>query len=171
MGVDAVWRAVVLGQTEVTQFQHTRAGDEQVVRLQIPVKDPVHVQVLQTTERHQRVGLDVRLLQHQRHVLDDDLQVRVHEVEDKRHVRLVAEGVQQADDVLVLQLLEQLDLPQGGAVDAVLGLGAAAHLDLFDGDDLARLTVQRLVDGGELTLAEKVYFLIAAQPVLRHVGL
>ena len=65
-----------------------------------------------TFEGLEDVGLDVGRGEDDGGVLDDDLEVGVHEVHDEGDVGLdSAEDVAQRDHVVVVQLLQQLDLP------------------------------------------------------------
>ena len=153
------------GQTEVRKLQVSLLVDQQILRLQVPMQHPVAVTVPYPLHELQRELLDHRLTQphplergrtpirqllapaavahgQSLHVL---LQVEIQELKDQ--VELVAVGVddvEQPHDVGILHLLQQGDLADGGAGDAlVLGLEA----DLLEGDDAARvLQVARFVD-------------------------
>jgi hypothetical protein len=140
------------GQTEISQFEVTLAVDEQVLGLEITVQDAMAMAVTNTLNQlgHEllhhgvtqaQVGVHHGTIRKSlttptlanRQSLHVFFQIAVEELKDK--VEFVAVGVndvQQLDNVGVLHLLEERDLADGGAGDAlILGL----ETDLFQSDN------------------------------------
>jgi hypothetical protein len=140
------------GQTEISQLQVTITVDKQVLGFEVTVQDTVAMAVTNTLNQlsHEllhhgvaqtQVGAQHRAIRQglatttlaNRQSLHVFLQVTVEKLKDK--VKLVAVGVnnvQQLDDVGILHLLEERDLANGSAGDALIfGL----ETDLFQSDD------------------------------------
>ena len=94
-------------------------------------------------------------------VLNDHFEIGVHVVEYEADVGLVTVDVQQADDIRVVQLLQEFDFPERGSVYAVHGVGLLPYFDLLHGDDgVSVLRVFCLEYGGILAFAEELCFVI-----------
>lgn len=139
-------------QSEVGEFQVAFTVNQKILRLQIPMEDPVAVAV---TDPFHQLGHELldhcisqtQVLAHRRAVgkgfatstltdrksLHVFLQIKVEEFEDEiEFVTIGMDDIEELDDVGVVHLLQQGDLPNGGAGDAfILGLQA----NLLQGDD------------------------------------
>jgi hypothetical protein len=73
------------------------------------------------------------------HVL---LEILVHELEDQHEFVLGVDDIVETDYVFVLKFLHKRDLTDGGARGALFRI----EVDLFESDELARLTVAALED-------------------------
>ena len=114
-GVD--WDAEGAGETEVGQFELAFVVDEEVLRLEVAVQDPVFVAEGDASEELVHEGLDGGGVECSSvaagvHIF---LQVLVHVLEDEHELVLGVDDIVQRDDVLVLELLHQGDLADGGA--------------------------------------------------------
>eukprot|EP00754_Rhynchopus_humris_P022713 Rhum_TRINITY_DN14800_c5_g1::Rhum_TRINITY_DN14800_c5_g1_i2::g.121182::m.121182 len=144
--------------TEVRDLQDA-VHDEQVLRLQVAVHDPVRVAEHKTLqhlvhERHQLLPLDrhLRLVHHL-------LQVAVAELEDEHQLRARAHHVQQVHNVLVVQRLQHGDLTQGGRRHPLV---LRVQLDLLQRHHLARRRVARLVHHAVRALSELLHHRVLA---------
>ena len=72
MRVDSIGRPIKLGQTEISDFEDSFSIDEQIVRLDVSVEDPVLVKVFKAEQGLEGVGLDVGTSQNYRWVLNND---------------------------------------------------------------------------------------------------
>lgn len=90
----------------------------------------------QAPQTHCHPALDIRAIKRDVLVPDNKLQIAIKELEHEIEVLVLGrEHVEQADDVLVAQLLQELDLADGVHGDAVLH---RRHFDLLDGDGETR---------------------------------
>ena len=139
------------GQTKVGQLEASVAGNEEVLRLEVAVHDAPGVAEGQSADALEEVGLDEVRGEHAVdgfHVL---LQVLVEELEDEVELAVGLDAVLELDDVVVLELAEEADLPQGRGGDAlVLDL----ETDALQGDDFIVGPVPGLVDHTVRALAE-----------------
>ena len=85
-------------------------ADQQVSRFQIPVKDVVGVEELQTLQRHGNDGLGVARGEDDGFGLDDVLDVGFEELVDERNLRFASHNVLQVQHVFVLQFLKYFNL-------------------------------------------------------------
>ena len=161
VSVNTSGRTKISGQAKVTQLEATFAVHQEIVGFEVAVKDPVVVEILQSEQGLQSVGFDVCRGQDDAGVLDDDLQICVHEVHHDGDIGPVSEHVNQLNDVLVFDLLQEFNFSESCPVDAILGLGPAPQLDLLHRHDPLSLFVPGLVHGGKLTLAEEIDLLIS----------
>lgn len=145
MRVNAIGWAEKFGQTEIADFEDAQRIDEQIVRLQIAVQNPIQVQVLESFQCHNHVRFDVGRRQQHLSVFDDHLQIGVHEIEHQRHIRFMAKHIQQADDILVLQFVQQFDFAQSRSIDAVACLFSRTNFDFLHRNDGTGNCVSRLV--------------------------
>ena len=107
MSVYPIRRPEMLGETEIREFDYAFFVHQEIVRLQIPMKYPVVVEVFQPEASLQDVRLDVGRCEDDGGVFDDDLHVRVHKVHDEGDVGLyAAKDVPQRYDVGVADLAE-----------------------------------------------------------------
>lgn len=130
------------GKTEVAYLQVAVRVDQQVGGLQVAVDHVGSVDHLQPAQRLVDEVLDVVVRQVL--CLDHTVQVRLHQLLDNVHLvevvkRVRSLDVEDRDDVLVLEVLQDLDLPQRPQRKQRLRKG----LDLLDGNDLARRLVHR----------------------------
>ena len=139
------------GQAKVGQLEPSVARYEQVLRLEVAVHDAAGVAEGQPADALEEVGLDQVRGEHAVdgfHVL---LEVLVEELEDEVELAVGLDAVLELDDVVVLELPEEADLPQGRGGDAlVLDL----ETDALQSDDLVVGPVPGLVDHAVRALTE-----------------
>mmetsp|Transcript_23558 Transcript_23558/g.66636 ORF Transcript_23558/g.66636 Transcript_23558/m.66636 type:complete len:362 (+) Transcript_23558:255-1340(+) len=129
-------------QAEVCNLEAQVRVDQEVLRLEIPVQDPVGVAELNAVAQlmgHVLDDLWIHLALHGFHVL---LEVVLAELEDEHKLFRGAEDIQQPDDVRVGELLHEGDLADSRARHALI----AGFLALLHGDKLASADLPRLVD-------------------------
>lgn len=80
------------------------------------MQNEVQMQIFESLQCHYHVGFDIRRREHDFCVFDDVLQVRVAKIENQTHIRFMAENIQQADQILMLQFVQQFYLSQSGAI-------------------------------------------------------
>lgn len=148
------------GEAKVGELELAARVDEQVLGLEVAVQDAVVV--AEGDAAHQLVhegldggGVEGASIAARVHVA---LQVLVHELEDEHELVLGVNDVVQQDNVLVAQLLHERDLADGRRGRALLRV----EVDLLEGDQLARLAVAALEDGGIGALAQLLQLLEAA---------
>mmetsp|Transcript_28317 Transcript_28317/g.83162 ORF Transcript_28317/g.83162 Transcript_28317/m.83162 type:complete len:375 (-) Transcript_28317:10-1134(-) len=131
-------------EAEVTHLEVAVAVEEEVGRLQVPVEHVCRVDVFEAAKDLVEEVLAVVVGERLRR-RDDLVQVCVHELRDNVHIlkhvqRARPEDVLDLDHVLVSEVAQDLDLPQGAlrVCQVVEGLG-----DLLDGHFLARPIVKR----------------------------
>ncbi len=127
------------GQTEVCKLQLAASVDEEILRLQVAVQDAVVVAEGDATEELVHEGLDRDVVQlaaiaARIHVF---LQVLVHVLEYEHELVFGMDDIVQGDNVLMLELLHQRDLPYGSRWGAFLRV----KVDLLQRHKLARLTI------------------------------
>mmetsp|Transcript_36102 Transcript_36102/g.93777 ORF Transcript_36102/g.93777 Transcript_36102/m.93777 type:complete len:558 (-) Transcript_36102:101-1774(-) len=139
--------------------------DEEVLRLEVAVQDPVGMAVRNARHHLVQVVLDDGLVLVQvwlqLHVL---LEVHVQELKHKEDAVLRVHHILQPDDVLVVELPEEGDLPDGGARYALVLL--LKH-DLLERDNVPRLPVARLVYHAIGALPQLFQFLVLLHGVPR----
>lgn len=144
---------VVASETKVSNLQDTLVIDQEVGSFHVPVKDLVFMEILKALQQLLQVALDLRDGELDRGVVEQTRQVMVHVRGDHVHdgplslVRRLAvmldRHVLQAQDILVGEKLEKLNLPERCDREAVL---LVVHDDFLQGDEGARLLRTCLVD-------------------------
>ena len=144
MGVGAEGDTKGSGETEVGELEVAFLVDEQVLGLQVAVEHAVLVAEGNALQQLVHEGFDNLWLQSSAlavcvHVL---LEVAVHELEHQHKFVLGVDHIVQRDDVLVFKLLHQGNLSDSRRGRAFLRV----EMNLFQGDDLARLPIPTFVD-------------------------
>lgn len=152
---------VVAGESKISDLEDTFVVDEEVGSFHISVKDPVLVEILEALQQLFQVALDLGNGKLDRGVVEKTRQIMVHVGGDHVHdgplplVRRLAvmlDGhVLEAQDILVREELEKLDLPERRDGEAVLFI---MHNNFLQGDEGACLLRTGLVDLAECTLAQ-----------------
>jgi hypothetical protein len=111
-------------QTEVTQFELAFAVDEEVLRLEITMKDLIFVAKRGAFQKliHEGadgLGIERPALAILVHVF---LQVHFAVLKDENELGFGVDDIMQADDVNVLELLHERDFADGGGWSAFLGI-------------------------------------------------
>lgn len=138
-------------EAKVTNLNLSVGPDEQILGLEVSVQHEVRVAVLEPSQQHEHVALDVGLREHDGLVLDDVVQVVGQDLEHDVHRVVGHKHVEQLDDVRVFELGLQLDLAQRREVHPVLKLPA---LELLDGHAPPRGLLHRRVHDAEGALTQ-----------------
>ena len=132
--------------------------DQQVLRLQVPVQHPVRVAVGDPGQHLIQVQLDEPSVGTQARVrVHVFLEVQVQKLKDEVELGICVDDVLEPDDVGVLELFQQRNLPDGRGGDPFLFL---LEPDLLEGDRRARRPVSGLVDDAVGALADLLDFLV-----------
>jgi len=107
-------RAERARQPKVRDLEAPVLRDEQVLGLQVPVHAPAHVAEAQAPQHLERVRFHEHRVQRAVARVQEPFQVLVEELEDQVEAPVVLEDVLEGDDVRVLELLEERDLPERG---------------------------------------------------------
>lgn len=158
-------------ETEVSELQLALGVDEEILRLEVAMEDAVVVTEGDAADQLPHEALDRGWVQGAAlaaggilvavHVL---LKVLVHVFKHEHELVLRVDNIVEADNVLVLELLHQRDLADGGAGRALL----AVEVDLLERDKLARLAIAPLEDRRICALAQLLQLLEAGGMTLVH---
>ena len=150
------------GKTEVRKFDVLSLGvDEQILGLEVPMEDPVLVQVderLQNLVQEQlRLLLGQRLVSLLLHVL---FQIELEVLEDQVELVLAVDNFLQLDNVGMAQALEETNLSDGGGGHTIVFL---LQSNLLKCDYLARYQIAALVNNTVGALSQFLLSLVAIQ--------
>ena len=146
---------------EIAQLHPSPAPDQYILRLHVPVDDPVGVEVVQRPYELPRDLLDLAVGE-SLVVLEHVEQLPLRVLRDHAELPLRLKGVHHQDDVLVVQGPEDADL--GAEVLYVLG-GLAVLRDELQSDELTGVVATTLEDLAEGTLTDALHYF-----VLIHLG-
>jgi hypothetical protein len=130
-------------QTEVSQLEDSLSVDENVLGFEVSVEHFVLVTFACAVEQLVEEGLDVSV----GHAIktrgvNQTFEVLVQELEDEGQIFIGVDHIDEPDDVWVLEFLEERDLSDGCAGDALV---CALESDLLHGVDVA-FSIAGLVD-------------------------
>ena len=167
-GAEAVdWDAEGAGQAEVGQLQLVVLVDQKVLRLEVAVENVLAVAEVQPLHQlvHERLSGLVRYGSPA--LVKVLLQVHLAVLEHQGHLPLSVQHVVQPHHVLVLQLLQDADFPEGGRRHSLV---VVVQLHLLQRHDLAALVVLRLEHRAVRSLSDLLYLGVLVHFVLRLVG-
>jgi hypothetical protein len=131
------------GQPEIGNLQYPSVVDEQVCCLHVAVQDLVGVQVRTPFKKLLHIAFDLRLREMYIWIFEETGQVMIHVRCDHEHRGFLARVLGsfhrhffQLEDVEVVKLLQQLDLPKSSDGKAIFLI---VHQDLLEGHNLSRL--------------------------------
>ena len=133
MGVGLDWKAKRSSQAEIGQLDDSVLIDEQVLRLEITVHDSVRVAVGRRLKNLVRETLNLGQGQSSSNMPHVLLQIIVAVFEDEVELVLRVDNFFQLNDVGVLQALQEGDLADGSARNAVVFF---LELDFLESDNL-----------------------------------
>ena len=162
MSVGLNGKAEGSGKTEVRKFDVLSLGvDEQILGFEVPMEDPVLVQVderLQNLIQEQlRLLLGQGLVSLLLHVL---FKVELEVLEDQVKLVLAVDNLLQLDNVGVAEALEEANLANGGGRHTIIFL---LQSNLLKCDYLARYQIAALVHNTVGTLSQFLLPLVAIQ--------
>ena len=156
--------AHVAGKSKIAEFNDPVGGHEDILGFHVPVSDAVGVDVVECPDK---------LLSYFAYFCDLEGVVVLNDVEELSLAQFGhqdelgggLEGVEQKDDVLVLQLAEDIDLV---AHDFYILFFLALLLDALDGHELARELPPGLVDRTVGSLSYQRQYLVVLLLALAH---
>ena len=151
-------------EAEIAQLDDAVGGHQYVLRLHVAVGDAVGVDVVQRPDQLLRYLPDFRLFE-RLVVLDDVEELALAELSDEDELGAGFEGVEEEDDVFVLELLEDFDLV---AHDLDVLLLLPLLLYRLDRHELPRELAPRLVHVPVRALPDQRYYVVVLLLVLAH---